>query len=112
MNKRSKIIIASIAIILIIVLGYISQLDDIVIQVDAADNFCEIDDDCVGVSTHCSGCSCGALVNKIHQKKYIDQYAATCQFFGGTQQCKPQCPQLIKCLDNKCIRTGDIVRTE
>ncbi|MBS3104936.1 hypothetical protein J4234_01640 [Candidatus Woesearchaeota archaeon] len=102
MNK--KLIIALTIIFIIILSLFFLKKESLNISVQ--DQICSIDEDCVRVSTDCSGCECGVPVNKIYEEKYAQRYRKVCKNYrGGVCEFCCKAPY-IRCQDNKCIRTN------
>lgn len=64
---------------------------------------CLVDSDCVVVSGHCCGCSCGKSINKHFQKLYDERFKVVCQDYNGVC-CDMDCPPLeLRCKNELCF---------
>ena len=73
------------------------------LSVAPQDQVCNVDDDCVIVSTRCDACECGAPVNKVHEQAYVERYRALCENYHGAV-CRHRCPTpFTVCRDHQCV---------
>ncbi|MBI3072121.1 MAG: hypothetical protein HYY84_08365 [Deltaproteobacteria bacterium] len=83
--------------------GAVRQLRDKqgpLLEVDAADQDCRADGDCVLTMVRCS-CDCGLPVNKVHRDKYQAAQGQMCKEYRGIM-CKMKCDERVACVDAKC----------
>lgn len=70
------------------------------LEVAAADQKCEADDDCIMVMVKCS-CDCGVPINKANWQKYLDKQEKMCEDYEGPM-CKMMCNQKLRCINKVC----------
>ncbi len=72
------------------------------LEVAPEDQTCNVDSDCVIVSTGCSSCECGSPANRTAEQRYIERYKTMCMdYHGGV--CDYVCPTpYARCLDHRC----------
>lgn len=73
----------------------VTKAADSLIQIDASDQSCQTDNDCIMAMTECS-CDCGKPINKEAWPKYLDMQDKMCEDYDG-----PQCD--MDCNPSKCI---------
>ena len=81
----------------------VGALDVEQLSVMSIDQRCEVDDDCVIVSTDCSTCECGAPINRIYEQVYIERYQVLCENYRGGV-CEFYCrTPFAACENNQCV---------
>ncbi len=104
MTKTTKLIICSLILILGLFFAYYfshkNKTIEVVSEVPASDQFCQVDADCTVAMVECS-CDCGIPINKIHRQKYVDEHERKCKSYSGVM-CKISCEQELKCVNNIC----------
>ena len=72
------------------------------VRVPDNDRACQDDGDCVIVSDHCGGCTCGTAVNRRWQAHYEDAIRRVCAGHQGPV-CDRHCPQqAARCVTARC----------
>ena len=96
-------LVLSIVTALLIVLPPVSVFAIDQLSVAPQDQVCNVDDDCVIVSTRCDACECCAPVNKVHEQAYIERYRALCENYYGLI-CDYDCQTpFTACRDHRCV---------
>jgi len=99
-----KMLLVCLVLVQTIVLGNVqsARAGEFELQVDTADQACDVDSDCSLVYDRCDSCSCGVGVNRRHQDDYLAKLNALCENFSGAHCDKLCTPLSVKCIDSRC----------
>ena len=73
------------------------------IGIDAPDQKCVADEDCVPIRTRCLPCECDAAVHRDYTIKYQQLLAESCAQFPAAMACEIPCKTSIpRCVEGEC----------
>ena len=64
--------------------------------------FCEKNNECMQVRTHCGCESCGQPVRLMYGPRYVKLTEAACKGYDGPQCDMPPCPKTARCVEKRC----------